>query len=346
MTKLNAAIQNLRLGLRPDWFQKLAKYLNFDVLNPILASQKISEYQHDKNLSGSGFIDAPTRLALVNDCPSLGIRLIGTNTQERLILEDAQTEAGQYLRLTEILGNLEHLVMDMPWGMQILAIRGAKQTLRGWFQTDSASNFLTQNFGAREHFSSAKIGYADSMIALMWQENRERHVRLFKGCVSPNGVWPNGTAHLCDGQYFFRIGRHRTRDKDHMDAVFEKSLTWPESWVYDRTPDSVQYLALEGTSPIEIVRSHGEFLDISREDVDLAERAIAERWLNYVDTQTIKINIHTCALNHASSLGCQNILPGEYLEFMEIICRISELQRAEYGYCLDIPYSLTDASFV
>ena len=65
-----------------------------------------------------------------------------------------------------------------------------------------------------------------------------------------------------------------------------------------------------------------------------------------MDAYKIKINIHTCAFNHASSLGCQNILPQYYTDFIQTLERLANRQRETMGFALDIMYSLIDASCI
>ena len=335
---------NTRLGLRIDWVKKLMAHLR--VADWEACTHAVAEYQLSNHLLPSGIIDAPTRLSLIRTFPDLSIQTIGLFRAPDCILDSSQPEDAQYLRIKEILLSHNHFVAELENAAQILAIRGVRLHDNGWYRTDSALRFASSPYGSRTHFSSDKPNYFDSLFAVTWREHSQRHVRLFPGTVNPNDIWPQGTAHLCMGQYFFKIGRHRTRNPDHVQSVLDHHGIWPDEWFCDISPDSVQYLALEGTSPIEIVRSHDNALDISEEDIQRAEAAIARREPTYVDEHLIKINIHTCAADHASSLGCQNISPDYYQDFMDTLLQVQNRQIVQYGFALDIPYSLIDGSFI
>lgn len=330
-------------GIRYDWLGRLCACLDTTCTS---YPQRLREFQSDNGLAPTGFIDAPTRLRLIETFEPLRIRTIGPFLKERRIFDTSGTEAAQYDRLADILHALHCFVPEEPYAASILAIRGITRTSDGYDQTKSARRFAQHPYSERTHFSSNKADYADSLFALMTREAGEKHVQFFMGVTSPCSIWPAGTAHLCPGQYFYKIGKHRTREPAHIEAVetMIRQNLWPEAWCYARTDDSIQYAALEGTSQIEVVRSSGASLDISDIDIERAEREIAARNPTFVDAQTIKINIHSCSLSHASSLGCQNILPGDYAEFLSALMRIAEMQQNTYGFALDIPYTLCDAS--
>ena len=331
-----------RQGLCLDWIRRLRHSLHAD--DEASCAQKLCEFQGDNGLEITGFVDAATRLALIDSFPELRIQLIGNHLQPRCLFENTLSDGAVYDRCEAILMSRHAWVMPLDEGLQILAVRGVQKTSEGWFRTSTARDFAETPYGSRVHFSAARPDYADAMIAVLWRTSGRKNVRLFCGNVNPCAIWPHGTAHLNHGQYFYKIGRHRTREPAHIDAVLQMAEKWPENWIYDRTEDSVQYIALEGTSDIEVIRSHGESLDISDEDVRNAEMAIAHRDLTYVDALRIKINIHTCAFNRASSLGCQNILPQDYADFMQLLLDAAERQIRRYGFALEIPYTIVDAS--
>ncbi|MBR4984126.1 MAG: hypothetical protein IKY83_00095 [Proteobacteria bacterium] len=340
-------------GIRYDWLGRLCACLNTDRAG---YPQKLRDWQGANGLAPTGFIDAQTRLKLIEDeafnndlTTRLKIRTYGVDKnlwRTTCALSTSGTEAALYDRLTDILLALHSYVPEEPFSASILAIRGVTPSGDGYHHTESARMFAQQPYGARTHFSSNKADYADSLFALMTREGKEKHVQCFMGVTSPCSIWPHGTAHLCLGQYFYKIGKHRTREPAHIEtaeAMFRNRI-WPENWLYERTEDSIRYAALEGTSQIEVVRSTGDSLDISPSDIARAEREIAERNPAFVDAQTIKINIHSCSQTHASSLGCQNILPEDYRDFLGTLMRIADLQTDRYGFALDIPYTLCDAS--
>jgi len=206
--------------------------------------------------------------------------------------------------------------------------------------------FAQSAYGDRQHLSADKPDYFDSAMGLFWVENGVKHAQLYRCVVNPASVWAQGTAHLNNGQYAYGVGRHRTRDSAHIDAVRRYAdISWDKSWIYDDSGDSVQYIALVGTSPIEVVRSTGASLDVSDADIARAESAFADRTPEYVDAQKIRINIHSCAENKPSSLGCQNIAPEDYASLMSTILRLTELQKRRYGFELPIEYFLSDGSW-
>ncbi len=342
----DAAFQIQVLDLRYDWMRRLEHIFSVEQFDYLTLASRLLEFQYKKNLHPSAIPDAPTRLALVRDYPELAITMVGRYLESRRILDTTRSAESQYEVLCGILRTLDHCIVRKECVPQIVGIRGVTRREDGWYQTDSAKQFALSEYGNRRHFCSDKPDYADALMAVIWRENGGYHVETYAGVVSPNGIWPEGTAHLCSGQYRFRLGYHRTFDPDHIAAVQQLRQNWPQEWVSHETADSIRYIALEGTSPIEVVRSHADALDISPEDIEAAEVAIAHRDPRFVDAYKIKINIHTCAFNHASSLGCQNILPQYYTDFIQTLERLANRQRETMGFALDIMYSLIDASCI
>ena len=339
-------LRYLHQPLRYDWRKKLARCLEIDSENVSALVQALADYQIDWGLKASGFVDCETRMRLIEDFPCLRLQCIGNHLDERCIVDETQTESAVFDSLKNILLEQDSIVFEDAYCPQILAIRGVEHRGHRWFQTDSAGMYVQNPFGARAHFSSDKHNYNDTLMAVMWCDCGEKRVHLFSGVCNPNSVWPHGTAHLANGQYFFRIGRHRTRETSHIESVRAASLQWPKDWVFDNTNDSIQYIALEGTSSIEVIRSHGNYIDLCEDDYFKAEIGIAQADPVYVDAQRIKINIHTCAVDHASSLGCQNILPQDYAEFISILLECRRMQIERYGFEVEIPYTLCDASYI
>lgn len=334
---------NALLSIKYDWWQ------NLDAILPGNGSrsEKIADFQRTHGLDATGFLSAQTRIKLVACHPqTLGIRLIGPKICPRLLLDGRQTPQAHFDKIVSWIVGRRGYFSGLEYHPHIFALRGAHWNGHDICQTESAAQFMREPYGMRAHFSSKKHDYADSVFCVIWLEAGEKRAVFFRGVVNPCDIWPHGTAHLCDGQYFYRIGRHRTRQGAHMEAVRKCLDLWPKDWIFDNRPESIQYIALEGTSPIEVVRSHGECLDISDGDLDRAEIEIARQNPAYVDTQQIKINIHTCAFTEASSLGCQNILPQDYAHWMQILTRLSQLQHRVYGFALNIPYLLCDASWI
>lgn len=346
-------MRNQLLSLRYDWYRKLERYLGVLPWDVAGVSAGLSQFQREHGLAVTGVMTAETRLKWIEHYPAFGIQLLGLHlTPGRVLLDasntDRQSEARGIERIWRWNQTCDGYVPREALSVCIWAIRGVVNDGKGrWIQTDSAKRFSQEPYGLREHFSSAKLKYADTCFILLWHDEAGvGHLRTFEGTCNPGSIWPHGTAHLCSGQYFYKLGRHRTREMDHIDSVLRCSSEWPAHWVTDRTSDSVQYYALEGVSPIEVVRSTGDSLDISSEDIRRAEVAIAHRDAVYVDQNRIKINIHTCAEGHASSLGCMNILPDQYAEFMSILENLAICQQNVYGFALDIPFYLCDASML
>lgn len=343
----DSLLRNTYLGLKYDWVQKLMRQLGLEFGDWRRLSQEIEAFQAAEGLDVTGLMTAQTRLNWIARYPDFGLHLLGEHLSPgRCLL----TESGEYVDVLERIGTWGKarcaFLPEMPYSAYIWAIRGVIRDGNGhWVQTDSAWRFMQSSYGHRDHFSSAKADYADTCFVLIWHDlSGKAYFQTFEGTANPGSIWPNGTAHLCTGQYFYKLGRHRTRERDHIRAVLESAHKWPEHWVTDKTEDSVQYFALESTSPIEVVRSTGQSLDISEDDILRAEIGIAHREPTYVDPYRIKINIHTCATEHASSLGCMNILPEQYAECMRTLESLSVSQREKYGFMLDIPFYLCDAS--
>lgn len=333
-----------RQSLCYDWRKRLEAHLN--ACDSASAVQQLCAFQRDFGLMQTGIVDAQTRLKLIKTFPDLSIQLIGKHLEPRCIFSALLSDSAIYDKCEAIVKTQRGLVLNDENCAQILAIRGIKRTHKGIFQTESAQAILKEQYGHRTHFCSAKPEYIDSAFVVFWRENSAKKALIFDGTVNPCSIWPYGTSHLNNGQYFFKLGRHRTRERAHIEAVVETSSNWPENWVFDRSEDSIQYIALEGTSDIEVIRSTGESLDISEDDIRKAETAIAHRNSAFVDVQQIKINIHTCALGHASSLGCQNIVPNHYQPFISQLVALRDIQQDLYGFAREIPYTLIDASMI
>jgi hypothetical protein len=347
-------ITQLFRNFRYDWCRKLERYLGVKAWDYRGLLRAIERFQreHELEMTG-GWITPEMRLKLISEKMEFGIQIIGSNlVSDRWLLDEPGSNLSDAMKAEKRIlewGKAADAWMPNQAGTgYIWAVRGMKRNERGyWSQTDSAYRFAHESYGNRDHFSSAKAAYADTCFIVVWHDTAGAvHVRTFEGTCNPGSIWPHGTAHLCSGQYLYKLGRHRTREPEHIDAVLSHSKDWPEHWITDRTVDSVQYYALESVSPIEVVRSTGESLDISEEDIRRAEVAIAHRDPAYVDQNRIKINIHTCAENHASSLGCMNILPNQYAEFISILENLAQHQIRKYGFALDIPFYLCDASML
>lgn len=347
--------RNQFLGFRYDWRVKLARCLGVSPGDWEGISRGIACFQRLEGLEVTGLMTAETRLKWITRHPEFGIQLTGCDLEVGRILIPVDLACScewEFDVWTRFLSWGKYLGVFMPEGVGTVSIWGIRGLVQSeekcaWVQTDSAWRFCHEEYGGRDHFSSLKADYLDTCFALLWHDVQgNAHVRLFQGTCNPGSIWPHGTAHLCSGQYFYKLGRHRTREADHIQAVLERSELWPSHWVTDRTQDSVQYYALESVSPIEVIRSSGGSLDISSSDVHRAEVGIAHREPTFVDQNLIKINIHTCAETHASSLGCMNIVPEQYGDFIGILERLTCFQRERYGFALDIPFYLCDASML
>lgn len=341
----DAAHINANLGVKIDWWRRLDAALSLDSSHFFHRTEALQVYQRHHHLPANGILTAQTRLSLIRDFPILRIPCIGPHLQTRSILSEKISESTQYDVLADYASSQFARLSSLDSVPNLIAIRGVSRKKNEWFQTDSAALFASSPFGSRSHFSSHKPDFADALLALLWRQNHVKHVRLFPCVVNPQAIWQHGTAHLNIGQYQYKLGKHRTRDIEHMHAA-RAIAPHIQNFIIDDTNDSVQYIALEGTSPIEIIRSSGTSLDISQEDIERAEIAIAKRQPDFVDHCHIKINIHTCAFSRASSLGCQNILPGDYPEFIQTLLDLRVAQIDLYGFPIDFSYILIDASFL
>lgn len=340
-----------RLGLRIDWMRRLGRLLSesfgrkCDVASGAGLARAIAEFECEMGIEPTGIVACATRKALIAQFESLGVRWIGPNLESG-VLFSWQTEATLYERYCENVERLDGAWMRRDYALQLVGLRGVRLRSRCLERTDSAMRFAQSAYGDRQHLSADKPDYFDSAMGLFWVENGVKHAQLYRCVVNPASVWAQGTAHLNNGQYAYGVGRHRTRDSAHIDAVRRYAdISWDKSWIYDDSGDSVQYIALVGTSPIEVVRSTGASLDVSDADIARAESAFADRTPEYVDAQKIRINIHSCAENKPSSLGCQNIAPEDYASLMSTILRLTELQKRRYGFELPIEYFLSDGSW-
>lgn len=335
---------NRRLPVRLDWWRKLAKCLDADPQTARSLCTKLDDYSQSHRLASSGLLTPELRLQLIRDFPTLRLQLIGPQTHERLLI-GLHSEAQIYDACEEIVRANDGSTFVTPFVPQLLAIRGAYLKNNEIWQSASAGQFATQNYGFRTHFSSAKTPFCDSVFVLFWR-GPEKHAICFEGTVNPNSIWSAGTAHLCDGQYTFRLGKHRTYSRAHIDGVLSACPNWPDEWIYESDDEHVRYIALEGTSPVTVVRSHGDSLDIDETDLDRAENQIASFDPTFTDCNRIKINIHTCPLDCASSLGCQNIRLDQYREFIQTIFQLESASKAQFGYAFETWYTLVDASKV
>lgn len=334
---------NARLPLRPDWRRALCRIAANADDNGL--ARFLAEFAQSHAIGGHGLLTPALRRALVRQFPELGIRLLGPHLSPRFLLGTAN-EMCLYDRCEAIVQAHDGLTFATPFVPQILALRGCRLGPSGdIFQTDSAQRFAAMPYGARDHFSSQKNLWCDTIFVLFWRDP-QKHARIFEGTSNPNSVWPEGTAHLCDGQYTFRLGRHRTFSRPHIDAVLERREIWPSEWIFEHDEEHVRYIALEGVSPVHVVRGSGEALDLSEEDILRAETGFSEFDPKYTDTQRIKINIHTCPADAASSLGCQNIHPDQYADFIARLTRLEASSRQAYGFVAETWYMLLDASKV
>lgn len=335
---------NRRLPVRVDWWRKLARVLGVCAEDGMELTRRLASFAEKQRVSGDGLLTPELHRELIRVYPELGIRLIGEHLERRLLL-DATSEIALYDACIDVVRRADGYVFETPYVPQLLAIRGCERRGAEIWQTDSAARFCASPYGVRDHFSSAKTPFLDTIMVLFWRDSA-KHARVFDAASNPNFIWNDGTAHLCDGQYTFRLGRHRTYNRAHIDAVVCASQQWPCEWVYELDDEHVRYIALEGTSAVNVVRSSGTSLDISEEDVCRAEDGIGAFEAKYVDQLKIKINIHTCPLGEASSLGCQNIANDEYGEFIRLLTEIERGGCERAGYALELWYTLIDASKV
>ena len=335
---------NRRLPVRLDWWRRVSRVLGARHEDGLALTRSLASFADKQRVCGNGLLTSELHRKLIVAYPELGIRLIGEHLERRLLL-DATLESALYDACIDVVRRADGYVFHAPYVPQILAIRGCERRGSEIWQSDSAARFCASPYGSRDHFSSAKTPFLDTIMILFWRDSAKR-ARVFDAVSNPNFVWNEGTAHLCDGQYTFRLGRHRTYNRAHIDAVVSASQNWPVEWIYELDDEHVRYIALEGTSPVNVVRSTGTSLDISEEDVRRAEDGIGAFEAKYVDQLKIKINIHTCPLGEASSLGCQNIANDEYGEFMRLLREIERGGFERAGYASEVWYTLIDASKV
>ncbi|MFA5623445.1 MAG: hypothetical protein WC966_00095 [Bradymonadales bacterium] len=344
---LNAAlVYNSALGLRMDWKRKLQAVLchNTDAWS-IKSIQAIIDFQreHPKQLNANGLLCPKTRLLLEERFPVLAETLLGPNLSARVIAKLDSASLYNDARATILASSA--LFWDLPMQAQLLGIRGAK--VQNGYIVQGQEALMAQRAldagTASDYFSSYGKGFCDCVILCYLDKNSRPHAKAYNAALSPNIAWPQGTAHLRDGQYFYQLGLHRTREIRHMQAIIEyDALSSQAPLIFEQNAESVQYRALNAVSEIEVIRSEAGELALSLIDYERSRRAIAERDPRYTSARAIGINIHSCPESHASSQGCQNIPVPQYGDF------IAELDRILKAHPLKsqalIPYTLIEAS--
>ncbi len=225
----------------------------------------------------------------------------------------------------------------------------------------------------KNYVNDHKDTWDDIVVSLYIDKNGKKIVRERKGSVDPGSTNDDankkqkrqnksaGTAHLIDGQHTFQVGRkHSTSTATHIKIA--KKLV-KESGKYTNknnkekdiisgphrkdkhrnTYKSYAYTALRAHGNQEIFRESQENrydnYHIDQEEFQTSvDDGITKGLRQYVDRSEINANFHSGQEHSSLSLGCQNIPPSEYENFMK------EILEGRAAGQKTILYTLVDAS--
>lgn len=335
---------NAQLGLRMDWVRKLRGVFGLPAdggWGELTEQVRIFQRELGAASGAHGLICAKTRCDLEERYPELSEPLLGPYLGARRLC--FLREGALYEAARSIVESASAEFWDFEMQPQILALRGARLCGDEILCDGSACEAQKSLDAGRvsDYFSSEGKAFGDCMV-LMWREGRARAI-AYPASVSPNILWPEGTAHLRDGQYVYRLGYHRTNEAVHKAAVLEFCANASHSGlIVQNDAYGLQYRALNAASEIEVIRSATPYLGLSQSDWERARLAIASRDPRFTSSCGIRINIHSCPGGQSSSQGCQNIPVPYYGDFMQrlesILCQHPLRTQAL------IPYTLLDAT--
>jgi hypothetical protein len=209
-----------------------------------------------------------------------------------------------------------------------------------------------------EHFSG-RAGYDDVIISIWFELDGTtpvHHVTEHRGSVDPASAWSQsdanphqdteGSAHLRDGQYLYRLGTHTAGSPAHAHAVWDRYHGAAHSPVHVAgTRDDAEYSALVPSRDLEIWRDRpgtaGDDHYPTAEEETESETHVAEHdeHDDRYTTRRIAIDVHSSPAAGPSSVGCQTVpVDADYDDLIGEI-RGSANPRSVY-------YTLIDASRV
>lgn len=190
------------------------------------------------------------------------------------------------------------------------------------------------------------------IISLSYQAGdggaRVYHVTEHRGSVDPQSHWSEsggaaaheGTSHLRDGTYRYRLGHHTTEAAGHIAAVdrFDDDSDMDVTTGVRGGEPTRRYRALVPAGRLEVWRDdeHDDDHFPTSAEERASEAAIAARDPRYVD-RDIAINIHSAPDTGPSSQGCQNVPIGAGYE--DLIGDVRDSANPQNVY-----YTLIDAS--
>ncbi|MDX9723114.1 MAG: peptidoglycan-binding protein [Myxococcota bacterium] len=290
--------------------------------------QAIARFQVAEGLGDpDGKVGPKTRAALMTTYESLKDKLIGDNTEERVMVPGTASEAERYEYYKKIIAAAGGAFKEGHMEVNLIGIRGALITGENGSleikQSSSAGDYKDATDKGEEHLhfyaSSARDEVFDDAIITVWRSIDENgkatlHVGERKGTVDP----ASGTAHLKDGQYEYGIGTHGTTSSNHINIAKQLARD-NDSISVSQSGDKTRYTALRGQRDIEVWRDTNKDGFLSDAELETSQTAINKRQSNYVDEDSIAINIHTSSNTSAYSAGCTNVPNAHYGAFMDQI---------------------------
>jgi hypothetical protein len=317
----------------------------------------IATFQDAQELGVDGKIGTNTRRRLEQIYPSLLTTVVGENLNERVLIPAGADIQQKYNYYRGIVENAGGVFLTGAGEMNLVGIRGIEVREDGsLWQSDSAAEFAATRGpagGTSTHLQASTAGGGaahDDYIVSLWMVadesgNLTPEVKERQGSVDPasayNGAERPGTAHLRDGQYAYKTGRHGTRSGSHIGAI--DSIAGDEGsreqLNVTGTGGYRQYNALVPTRNQEVWRENRArgtndlHLD-AREEAD-SQEAIYRGDDDHINDD-FAINIHTSRTNAGNSVACQNVPADQYMDFMTEINGSTNTD--------NILYTLIDAS--
>jgi len=295
-----------------------------------------------------GALEEKTRLAMEAAWPELQAQLIGEHRDPRILVPGGATPEARYALYAGWIRQQGGHVDDTVGRINLLGIRGvAVSNENGGLQlkqTASAGDYA-HGYDAK-HFHGDKLD--DVIISISIGPDKKPVVQERVGTVDPNMFWSKdhdrkksqkeGSSHLMDGQYVYRMGHHTT--SHHPDdireyAKEENPTIKPDKRGHVKDPTlgntrskwkkiegkkglyKERYRALQPVSE-QVMRDDFTSDDhtISEEEFQASMARVRKRDRRYVGTD-IGTNIHSSQKGGASSLGCMNIpLDEGYAQFI------------------------------
>jgi murein DD-endopeptidase MepM/ murein hydrolase activator NlpD len=237
----------------------------------------------------------------------------------------------------------------------------------------AAGDTLHSAHDTPRHFSGRRGADApdgegfDDLIVSLWFETPDAvagaegeaagapiyHVTEHRGSVDPASAWSasgansrpttEGTSHLRDGQYLYRLGLHGTTAEAHRDTVtgaFGEGHDERVAVADDEAAEETHYSALLPSRDLEVWRDRPGTGDddhyLTAEEEEESDRRVVDHAARYT-TRGIAIDIHSSPEAGPSSVGCQTIPPTA--GYGDLIDEVRDSANSDGVY-----YTLIDAS--